>query len=219
MSVRVRAAVALLAVAVTRVHPAAAQDDTTADGFWEHPIHVSGSAGIAQPTGIFRNNFEAAWDGAVGLAWPVTPGSGVWIEGNANYEGQLLTDQTLRAYAARGGGANIVSGTVNLVLNKRHLLFDRVSPYVVGGGGIYSRAIELDDFAGTSACSPFIGFCGVYGMPAVRTRTQWAPGWDAGAGLRVRVSALRLFAEARYNDMYTRHGATTFVPILVGSQW
>jgi hypothetical protein len=52
-----------------------------------------------------------------------------------------------------------------------------------------------------------------------RTRTQIAPGWDAGGGLRFRLSPLQLFIEARYNDAATRHGTTTYVPIVVGSQW
>jgi hypothetical protein len=207
----------LMAVAGRR---SAAQVDSTYDPFWGRAVHVSAAAGVALPTGQFRNNFEPAWDGDVTAAWPVVGLRSIWLEGAANYEGQLLTDATVSAYGARGGGASIVSGTINVVLNAPNLAFGRLTPFVVGGGGVYWRVVELDDYGGTSVCNPFIGFCGVYGAPAPeRTRTQIVPGWDTGGGVRFRLSPLQLFVEARYNDIATRHGATTYVPIVVGSEW
>lgn len=218
--VRGRVGIAVVLLVTVTGRRSDAQADSTYDPFWEHSVHVSAAAGVALPTAQFRNNFETAWDGGVTVAWPVVGHRSIWLEGAATYEGQLLTDATVSAYGARGGGASIVSGTVNVVLNAPNLVLGRLTPFVVGGGGAYWRVVELDDYGGTSACSPFIGFCGSYGPPAPeRTRTQIAPGWDAGGGVRFRLSPLQLFVEARYNDMFTRHGATTFVPIVVGSEW
>jgi len=53
----------------------------------------------------------------------------------------------------------------------------------------------------------------------VRTRTQVAPGFDAGAGLRYRLPPVRLFLEVRYNTLYGRHGNTTYVPLVFGTEW
>lgn len=220
MFVRARIVALTVLLVAAGGRPSAAQVDSTSDPFWERAVHVSAAAGVALPTAQFSNNFETAWDGSVAVAWPVVGLRSIWLEAAADYEGQLLTDATVSAYGARGGGASIVSGTVNVVLNAPNSVFGRLTPFVIGGGGVYWRVVELDDFAGTAACSPFIGFCGVYGSPAPeRTRTQIAPGWDVGGGLRFRLSPLQVFIEARYDDVATRHGATTYVPIVVGSQW
>jgi hypothetical protein len=90
---------------------------------------------------------------------------------------------------------------------------------VVGGGGGYSRHIELDVYAGNAACSPPLGFCGAYGLPAVRTRTQNVSGWDLGGGLRLQMKGFWVVVEARYNAAFTRYAPTKFVPIVVGIMW
>jgi hypothetical protein len=72
---------------------------------------------------------------------------------------------------------------------------------------------------GAGASSPFLGFCGVYGLPAVRTRTQNVFGWDLGGGLRLRMKGFWVVAEARDNAASTRYALTKFVPIVVGIMW
>jgi opacity protein-like surface antigen len=200
--------------------PLAGQADTTTYAtFWDHPIHVSSFVGESFPARQWLSSFETGDDGGIGVAWPVTHGSSIWLETQFNGQSQLMRSRIRSALGAVGGGASIYALTVNLVANDPHLLFGRLSPYVVGGGGGYSRSIELDNYAGTGVCLPFVGFCGVYGAPANRTRTENRLGWDLGGGVRVRLSSLWVFAEARYNTASTRYGATTFVPVVLGISW
>ena len=218
VSVRALVRVVLASVSLSIGSSAFAQTDTISDTFWAHPFHANAFAGGSFPTGQWRNSFDAAYDGGISVAWPVTPGSGIWLEGHFNGQAQLMNDATQTAFGAVGGGANILSLTLNIVANARDL-FDRFTPYVVGGGGGYSRKVELDNFTGNSTCDPFIGFCGVYGPPANRSRTQNVLGWDVGGGVRFRVTSFRLFVEARYNTAYTRYASTTFVPVVFGIAW
>jgi hypothetical protein len=214
-----RLAFLVVVVAACIAHRSGAQTDTTDANVWEHPLHTTAFLGESFPVGQWRNSFEAADDGAISVAWPVTFGSGIWLEGQFNGQSQLMTSAIKSAFQAVGGGASIYSLTLNLVVNARDLLLGRVTPYIVGGGGGYSRHVELDDFAGTAACSPLIGFCGVYGSPANRTRTENVLGWDLGGGVRVRLKPVWLVVEARYNALSTRYAGTRFVPIVVGVAW
>ena len=220
MHARVRVAVPFLVLAVAVAERSAAQTDTGYASFWDHSFHVSTLVGISFPAGRWRNSFESGDYGAVAVAWPLTPGRGIWLEGQFNGQSQLMTSTVQSAFQAAGGGASIYSLTVNAVANQRDLLFGRLTPYIVGGGGWYSRQIELDNYAGTPlACSAFLGFCGAYGVPAVRTRTQNVLGWDVGAGLRLRLKSLWVVAETRYNSASTRYGPTRYLPIAVGVAW
>ncbi len=171
--VRGRVGIAVVLLVTVTGRRSDAQADSTYDPFWEHSVHVSAAAGVALPTAQFRNNFETAWDGGVTVAWPVVGHRSIRLEGAATYEGQLLTDATVSAYGARGGGASIVSGTVNVVLNAPNLVLGRLTPFVVGGGGAYWRVVELDDYGGTSACSPFIRLLRL--LRTARARTNAYP--------------------------------------------
>jgi hypothetical protein len=214
-----RAARVSIIVALAVAHRAVAQSDSTPYvNFWDHPIHASAFAGGSFPTGQWRDAFEAAYDGGLSVAVPFRRGSGFWLEGHFNGQSQLMNVGTQTAFAAVGGGANILSLTLNIVANAPDLL-GRFTPYVVGGGGGYSRKVEIDGFTGNTTCDPFIGFCGVYGPPANRTRTQNVLGWDVGGGFRFRVTSFRVFVEARYNTAYTRYAPTTFVPLVFGAEW
>ena len=209
--------VAALATCIAR--RSSAQIDTAPGNLWAHPSHTSAFIGESFPINQWRNSFDAGDDGAVSVAWPVARGSGIWLEGLFNGQSQLMTQRLQSAFQARGGGASIYSLTLNTVVNARDLLFNRLTPYVVGGGGVYSRHIELDNYAGSATCIPSLGFCGVYGSPANRTRTQNVTGWDLGVGLRWRLSSLWVVAEVRYNAASTRYKVTSFVPIVVGLSW
>jgi len=205
-------------VLVAAQRAVAQSDTTTSVDFWNHPIHASAFVGGSFPTGQWRDSFEAAYNGGLSVAWPVTPGSGIWLEGHFNGQAQLMNTSTQQAFGAVGGGAHILSLTLNIVANARDL-FDRVTPYIVGGGGGYSRVVQLDSFTGNATCDPFLGFCGVYGPIANRSRTQNVLGWDVGGGFRLRVTSFRIYIEARYNTAYTRYAPTTFVPLVVGAEW
>jgi hypothetical protein len=218
MRLPLRAMLVAAVLALLGVRPSMAQDGAEGDPFWERSPHLGVGVGISVPTGQFNQSFDAGWDIGANVAVPMTTRGDVWVQADFNYEGQLARDGMLRAYGATGGGANITSATVNVVLNAHHFV-GRLTPYAIMGGGLSWRYVELDNFAGDGYCNLFIGFCGVYGSPSVRSRTQLAPGWDAGVGLRFRIWPIRLFLEARANTIYTSHGSTTFIPVVLGTEW
>jgi hypothetical protein len=187
--------------------------------FWQRPIHVGVDFGPSFPTGQYGGSFNPGWDVGGNVAVPISPHGGIWLQGDFNYASQLVTDATASAYGATGGGSSVTSGTLNIVLNKRDY-FGNVTPYILGGGGVYGRHVELDNYAGAPYCSGFFGYCGVIGtaVPVV-SRTEVGAGLDAGAGLRLALRPVRLFVEARYNNFYTHHGNTTFVPVVFGAAW
>jgi hypothetical protein len=186
--------------------------------FWQRPVHVGLDAGGSVPTGQFASDFEPGWDIGGNVAVPVSPHGGIWIQGDVNYASQVVQPSVASAFGANGGGASLSSGTVNLVLNRRDY-FGNVTPYLIFGGGVYWRYVHLDDYGAVAYCDDFIGYCGYYGAVPVRTRTQIAPGIDGGGGLRFRLRPVRFFLEARYNNLYTRHGNTAYVPIVFGTEW
>lgn len=210
-------AVALM-VAVIGVQRAQAQYVAGLGPFWQRAIHAGVDVGGSIPTGQFGDDFEPGWDVGGNIAVPLTPHGGIWLQGDVNYASQIVQPAVATSFGATGGRASVTSGTLNLVLNKRDYL-GAVTPYLLFGGGAYWRAVQLDDYTGVGYCNDFFGYCGVYPEEPLRTRTQLAPGLDAGGGFRFRLSPVRLFVEARYNNIYTRHGNTSYVPIVFGTEW
>ena len=208
--------VAVVTLVVCAPRHLRAQADSAAPSVWSRPVHIDGAIGVSAVTGQWGEAFDVGDYGAVDVAWSVPSASFLWLDGRFTYQSHLARSNTLTVYQATGGGAAIVSGTVNVVAHIPDLLFDRVSPYAIGGGGLYSRAIELDGVTSTGVCIPFVGFCGITGPAANHTRTQNVVGWDAGGGFRIRTGELWLFVEARYTSANTAHGATTSVPIAIG---
>jgi opacity protein-like surface antigen len=89
------------------------------------------------------------------------------------------------------GDLQITSGTVNVGYDVVPLAV--VSVYVVGGAGYYWTKLNESG--------------------AERARHG---GWNAGAGLRVSLGALRLFAEARYHAIRVDGGDAHVVPVTIG---
>jgi hypothetical protein len=206
-------------MALVGAHRVQAQYEPNLGPFWQRPFHAGVDVGGSVPTGRFADNFQPGWDVGGNLAVPLSPHGGIWLQGDFNYAAQNVQPALASAYGASGGRASVTSGTLNLVLNKRDYL-GSVTPYLLFGGGAYWRYVELDDYSGVGYCNDFFGYCGVYGVAVpVRTRTQLAPGFDGGGGFRFRIRPVRLFIEARYNSVYTRHGNTAYLPIVLGTEW
>lgn len=209
----------VLFAAIFLAHGSGAQEYVNTGPFWDRPFHAGIDIGGSIPTGQYGNAFQTGWDVGGNVAFPLNPRGSIRLQADGNYALQLVTGATAAAFGADGGGSSVTSGTLNLVLNKRDYI-GRITPYILFGGGVYWRMVELNDFAGGTYCNAFYGFCGVYGTQVpVRSRSQFDPGWDGGGGLRFRLPPIRLFVEARYNAVYGRHGTTTYVPIVFGTEW
>jgi opacity protein-like surface antigen len=81
--------------------------------------------------------------------------------------------------------------------------------YLLAGGGLYYRRVQLTQFAGTAvvpACDPWLYYCypsavSVETILGTRSSTDW--GLNGGVGFSVRVaSGLRVYAEGRYHYIF-----------------
>jgi hypothetical protein len=188
--------------------------------FDARPIHFGISGGLAVPTGSFANDFNTGWNVGGNVAVPLGYKSPVWIQADFNYAQFGASNSFLNTYGATNGYEAMASGTLNLVVNLVQSYGRRpapITPYLIGGGGFYSRYVQLTNYT-LSGCDPYFG-CGFYGSNyTYQSRTETVGGWDAGAGVRFVMRPVRLFIEARYNSAITDR-TTGFVPISVGVEW
>jgi hypothetical protein len=197
----------------------------TADAQWYYgpafdarPVHFGISGGVAVPTGSLSNDFTTGWDIDGNLAIPLGYKSPVWLQFDFGHSQFGANNNTLANFNANNGWAAVNSATANVVVNLVQSYGRQpapITPYLIAGGGFYSRYIELNNF-GNGYCGPY------YGCPyggSFYSRTDNVGGWDAGAGVRFVMRPVRLFIEARYNSAETANGNTGFVPINIGVEW
>ncbi len=92
------------------------------------------------------------------------------------------------------GNSKIMGGMASLVYSFTG--GGSVTPYVLGGVGFYNLKVTIPSFAVDTSVSK-IGFGG-------------------GGGLRFAMGSASLFVEARYMNIATSGGSTSFVPIIAG---
>jgi hypothetical protein len=189
--------------------------------FDNEPVHIGISGGVAVPTGPFAERFDPGWVVDGNLAFPIERRSPIWIRFDVAYSRYGVNSQTLQAYNVNTGFGSMLSGTGNLIIGLTDDPRARVVPYLVGGGGVYSRYVELDNYtnAGT-ACDPFFGFCQTYSSTvAVLSHTETVGGVEGGAGLRFRARRVNFVLEARYETAFTNSTQTAYVPITFGIEF
>ena len=87
---------------------------------------------------------------------------------------------------------SVLSATANAVVSIPMASMPMVSPYLIGGLGLYSA----DGGSGTDRENEF--------------------GWNVGGGLRFNLAGFSTFAEARYNSFSLEGGDISYVPITFG---
>lgn len=94
-----------------------------------------------------------------------------------------------------GDGADILSGTGNVVYSFSVSDETRFRPYLIGGGGVYNFNPESDLFDSS---------------------TEF--GINAGAGFTVPIGqgTTRLFGEGRFHNIFTEGESTSLLPITIG---
>jgi hypothetical protein len=188
--------------------------------FDARPVHFGLSGGVAVPTGSFSNDFNTGWNVGGNIAFPLGYKSPVWIQLDIDHSQFGANNAVLNAFDATNGWAAVNSATFNVVLNLVQSYGRRpapITPYLIAGGGFYSRYIELSNYTYNGYCNGYYGCVGYGG--SFYSRTDNVGGWDAGAGVRFVMRPVRLFIEARYNSAVTDNGNTGFVPIKVGVEW
>src|SRR4051812_15669812 len=140
--------------------PAAAQD--------YKPVDINFGFGWTFPTTDFKNSFDAGWNGTVGATFNLNAKLGV--EAEYMYTRMNGPDKTISVISQPIVGAvtngliesnhQMHVGSFNLVY--RSVNQDRpVNGYVIGGGGIYHRVVQLTSpsVGYTTVCDPYWYVC------------------------------------------------------------
>ncbi|HTA73884.1 MAG TPA: hypothetical protein VK733_06410 [Gemmatimonadaceae bacterium] len=191
------------------------------DAFDNEAVHIGISGGAAVPTGPYAERFNPGWNVDGNLAIPLDRRSPIWLQFDVGYSRFGVNSQTLNDFNVNTGFSSMLSGTANLVIGLTDDPRARVVPYLIGGGGVYSRYVELDNYQNSGvACDPFFGFCQSYNQTVpVLTRTETVGGLDGGAGLRFKMRRVNFYLEARYETAFTNTTNTAFVPIRFGIEF
>jgi hypothetical protein len=149
------------------------------------PFSLGIAGGATQPMSDLKTSTAIGYNGTVAMAinLPFIP-VGLRVDGAYNQFGQK---------AGIPAKLHVMSATGNVVWRLPSI---GLSPYLIGGAGLYSTAATV-----TGAAS----------------QTDNHLGWNAGAGINLPLSVFHAFVEARYNRVNVSGGsAMEFVPVTFG---
>ncbi len=149
------------------------------------PISLGIAGGGSLPMADMKDGTNTGYNGTLALAikLPMIP-LGLRFDGAYNMFGAKVGDGKLR----------VASGTANLTYNLPSI---GVSPYVIGGAGLYSSVASASGVPSSPRANDF--------------------GWNAGAGINLPLTVFKAFVEARYNSVSVGNGAKMeFVPLTFG---
>ena len=150
-------------------------------------LHFGVEGGISYPQGDAKDSYDNGWNGGALLVWnPPVIPVGLRVDGSYH---------KLDGKNATVGDADILAGTADVVVGFRAIL---LKPYFLGGVGYYRL-----DFSQDSGPGAFRG-------------KQNETGWNAGAGVSIRLRNIDLVVEARYHSVSTEGSRFQFVPVSVG---
>lgn len=139
--------------------------------------------GLLMPMGDYKTADKMGFIGQAGVGFPAGP-IGIRIEGDYG--------QTSHKNGV-GGNSKIIGGFGAAVYHFKTPA--SVTPYVLGGVGMYNVKVDVTGFPSAS-------------------ETKFAFG--IGAGVEMKMTAMSLYLEAKYMNIATSGSATTFIPITVG---
>jgi hypothetical protein len=151
----------VFAVLMAVARPAVAQDK---------PVTFNIGGGWAFPVSGLRDAFDTGWNGGIGVTFNISPTIG--IQGEYMYDRMGGPDRNIGLSLTPTGlltGSGIIesnhqmhTGTFNLVFTPPTSESSRpVGGYLLGGGGIYHRLIQLTtpSVGYTSVCDPYWYVC------------------------------------------------------------
>jgi len=147
------------------------------------PFQLGIAGGAAKPMSDLSQSNDLGYNGTVAMAinLPILP-VGLRVDGAYNEFGQK----------AGGPKLHVISATGNVVWRLPSI---GVSPYLIGGAGLYIPTVEATGIASASE-NHF--------------------GWNAGAGVSLPLTVFKAFVEARYNRISANGGSMEYVPLTFG---
>ena len=174
-------------------------------------------------TGL-NDAFNTGWNGSIGLTWNIKPEVGIQVE--YMYDRLGGPDRAVRFQrdADPGGGTQsgiiesnhqVHTGTFNLVYTPHLAANERPTPigvYVLGGGGVYHRLIQLTSpsVGYATVCDPYWYVCYPSLVPVDRIigdRSSNDFGINFGAGVTFGADA-KFYVETRYHYVWGPDGST-----------
>lgn len=223
-----RTLLGLVAVSCLLGAPATAQEDPYAreTGF-VGPLVWNVGGLVNFPLSDTADRVEEGWGFTVGVTYNPNPLWGAQFEYAVSWH-----DLDTGALASQGivGDAMLQYFNLNLVL--RPARAGRAGFYLVGGGGLYYRSVQVNQITGTALapyCDPWLLYC--YGVPVevgtvLGERSSWDWGLDGGAGISFGLSPpVRLYVEARYHYIFgpsfdtpsgKKNADGQYIPLVVG---
>lgn len=188
-----------------------------------HHFNFSAGAGVSLPTADASANLNTGWN--LDFRGGLNVSRSFLADLDFSYSHWGLSNAALANFGQPGGYADVWG--ISFVPVVRLAPNRLIDPYILGGAGIYHRNLSLTQPATvqTIFCDPFFGYCypALVGVnQVVASFSTYKPGFDAGGGFddRLGSSGLKLFAEARYNEMFTTHGTNlSYVPVTFGVRW
>jgi hypothetical protein len=160
----------------------------------EPVTHFGIAGGASVPTGDFNDSHNTGWNAMALLAFQ-TPMSPLGFRIDAGYA-HLYGENPSAIRHSR-----IWSGTIDALLRAPN--YSTVTPYAVGGIGIYN----LKAFGGGSDVT--------VSLPDDQGAVTKF-GWNLGGGLQFHTPGATIFTEARFTSILTSNGHTNLVPIEIG---
>jgi hypothetical protein len=156
-------------------------------------VSIGISGGAAIPVGDFGDLYSTGWNGTASLMFK-SYGSPLGLRVDGMYNRLSVKDN---AFVPLPGGGSVSSASIaganaNLVYS---LPGTGITPYLIGGGGIYSLKVHGDGFD-SDATNKF--------------------GVNGGIGASFPLSGFNTFIEARFHHVFTDESATQFIPVTFG---
>jgi hypothetical protein len=186
-------------------------------------LNISAGAGFSRPVQLAGNSLNTGWN--LGFRGGYNAGQHLDADLDFNYSHFGLNSAALKRFGEPDGSVSVWSLTFQptlQVLPRR----SAANAYATSGFGIFDRNLTLTQptVLTTIVCDPFFGCYPVsYGAnQIVASFSTVKPGFNVGSGLEFRLhdTRVKLFAETRYQRMFTTHGNDlSYVPVTFGIRW
>jgi hypothetical protein len=157
-------------------------------------ISLGISGGAAIPAGDFADLYTTGFNGTASLMFR-SIGSPIGLRVDGMYNKLSVKDDALVTVPGFGvvDAAVITGANANLVYS---LPGTGISPYLIGGAGIYNTKLDIDNGDSPDSENKF--------------------GINGGIGASFPLSGFSTFIEARYHHVFTDNKATQFIPVTFG---
>jgi opacity protein-like surface antigen len=180
------------------------------------------SGGFTEPVYSTGQRFDTGWNAGAGVGVNISRYLGV--EGQFQWNDLDVNSTTLTGLGFPNGYMHMWSATIDPVIH--FAPSNKFNPYIIGGGGLYhvTTAFTAPTVATFVGFDPFFGIYAPFAVGAnqvLQSTSIYKPGWNVGAGFSIPLgsSKMKLFAEARYNYMYTSPKGISILPVSFGIRW